>query len=75
MKIFVIGGTGTVGSAVVAELLHRNADVRLLVRDAKAKLPNGVDFAVGDLLDPPAMERAMDGADKLYLLNAVTPTN
>jgi uncharacterized protein YbjT (DUF2867 family) len=62
-----------VGSAVVAELLPRKADVRLLVRDAKTAVPSGVNFVVGDLLDPPAIERAMDGADTLYLLNAVTP--
>ncbi len=73
MKILVVGGTGLVGSVVVQELLHRNADVRLLVRDAKTAAPSGVDFVVGDLLDPPAVERAMNGADKLYLLNAVTP--
>ncbi|MBD5654769.1 MAG: NmrA family NAD(P)-binding protein [Candidatus Eremiobacteraeota bacterium] len=73
MKILVIGGTGLVGSAVVQELLRRNAAVRLLVRDAKAAVPSGVDFAVGDLLDPPAVDRAMEGADTLYLLNAVTP--
>ena len=73
MKILVVGGTGLVGSVVVQELLHRNADVRLLVRDAKTAAPSGVDFVVGDLLDPPAVERAMNGTDKLYLLNAVTP--
>jgi uncharacterized protein YbjT (DUF2867 family) len=73
LKILVVGGTGLVGSAVVQELLRRNADMRVLVRDAKAAVPSGVDFMVGDLLDPPAVERAMNGADKLYLLNAVTP--
>jgi uncharacterized protein YbjT (DUF2867 family) len=74
LKIFVVGGTGLVGSAVVRELLRRNADVRLLVRDAtKTVVPSGVDVMVGDLLDPPAVERAMSGTDKLYLLNAVTP--
>ena len=73
MKILVIGGTGVVGSAVVGELRRRDADVRLLVRDAKASVPSGVELAVGDLLDPPAIERAMTGVDKLYLLNAVTP--
>ncbi len=62
-----------VGSAVVDELLRRKADVRLLVRDEKASVPSGVEVAVGDLLDPPAVERAMDGCDQLYLLNAVTP--
>lgn len=61
------------GSAVVRELLGRNADVRLLVRDAKAAVPSGVDVIVGDLLDPPTIERAMIGSDRLYLLNAVTP--
>jgi uncharacterized protein YbjT (DUF2867 family) len=73
LKIFVVGGTGLVGSAVVRELLGRNADVRLLVRDAKAAVPSGVDVIVGDLLDPPTIERAMIGSDRLYLLNAVTP--
>jgi len=62
-----------VGSAVVGELLRRTANVRLLVRDEKASVPGGVDVAVGNLLDPPAVERAMDGCDQLYLLNAVTP--
>jgi len=62
-----------VGSAVVRELLRRNAEVRLLVRDAKTTVPSGVESVIGDLLDPPAMERAMEGAEKLYLLNAVTP--
>ncbi len=73
MKILVIGGTGLVGSAVVTELLRRRADLRLLVRDAKASVPSGVEVAVGDLLDPPAVERAIAGTDKLYPLNAVTP--
>jgi uncharacterized protein YbjT (DUF2867 family) len=73
LKILVVGGTGLVGSFVVQELLRRNADVRLIVRDAKTAVPSGVDFVVGDLLDPPAVESAMDGADKVYLLNAVTP--
>lgn len=73
MKTLVVGGTGMVGSAVVDELLRRKADVRLLVRDEKASVPSGVEVAVGDLLDPPAVERAMDGCDQLYLLNAVTP--
>ena len=73
MKTLVIGGTGLIGTAVVGELLRRQADVRLLVREEKASLPPGVDVAVGDLLDPPAVARAMDGCDQLYLLNAVTP--
>lgn len=75
MKILAMGGTGKVGSAVVKELVRRNADVRVLVRekDAASKLPDNVELAEGDLLDPPAIEKALDGVDKVYLLNAVTP--
>ncbi len=73
MKTLVIGGTGLIGTAVVGELLRRQADLRLLVREKKASLPPGVEVALGDLLDPPAVARAMDGCDQLYLLNAVTP--
>jgi nucleoside-diphosphate-sugar epimerase len=38
-KILVIGGTGTVGAAVVQQLLARQADLRLFVRDAKTTFP------------------------------------
>ena len=73
MKILVIGGTGNVGGGVVKELLKRGAKVRVLARKqpAEGKLPAGVEVAIGDLLDPVSVERAMQGADKLFLLNAV----
>jgi uncharacterized protein YbjT (DUF2867 family) len=73
MKILVTGGTGRVGSEVVKELQKRNADIRLLVRKNDAPMLAGVEAAIGDLLDPPSVEKAMDGVDKLYLLNAVLP--
>ena len=75
MKILVIGGTGKVGSAVVREIVRRNAEVRVLVRkkDAASKMPDGVGLVEGDLLDPPAVDKALDGIQKLYLLNAVVP--
>jgi len=73
MKILVIGGTGKVGAEVVKELQKRKADVRLLVRKEGAPAPKGVEVAIGDLLDPVSVRKALDGADKLYLLNAVTP--
>ena len=73
MKILVTGGTGNVGGAVVAELLKRGTDVRVLARKQPeaGKLPAGVEVAVGDLLDPASVEQAMRGVDKLFLLNAV----
>lgn len=73
MKILAIGGTGNVGSVVVTELLKRGADVRVLVRKQPeaGKVPSGVEVAIGDLLDPVAVEQAMQGVGKMFLLNAV----
>jgi uncharacterized protein YbjT (DUF2867 family) len=75
MKVLVTGATGNVGTAVVAELHKRGADVRALVRKQSAaeKLPASVEVAMGDLLDPVSVEKALHGVDKLYLLNAVVP--
>src|ERR1700691_822741 len=73
MKILVTGGTGRVGSEVVKELHKRKADIRLLVRNSDAPTPADVEGVIGDLLDPVSVEKAMEGVDKLYLLNAVLP--
>lgn len=73
MKTLVIGGKGTVGSAVVTELQKRDADLRLLVRKLDGPAPKGSELVQGDLLDPPSVRKALNGIDKLYLLNAVTP--
>jgi nucleoside-diphosphate-sugar epimerase len=60
MKTLVIGGTGTVGSQVVRELLARKVAVQVLMRSAdNAKgLPAGAEGVVGDLL--PATEYKED---------------
>jgi uncharacterized protein YbjT (DUF2867 family) len=75
MKVLVTGGTGHIGSQVITELVKRGASVRALVRkqEASTTLPKGVEVFLGDLLDPVAVGRALDGVDKLYLLNAVAP--
>jgi uncharacterized protein YbjT (DUF2867 family) len=74
MKILVIGGTGTVGSAVVTELTKRNASVFVLTRSPEhaQKLPAGVTGIVGDLLDPASLG-AFKGMDGVFLLNPVGP--
>ena len=72
MKVLVTGGTGNVGGKVVSELLQRGANVRVLARkQPEEKVQTGVEVVTGDLLDPVAVEQAMRGADKLFLLNAV----
>jgi uncharacterized protein YbjT (DUF2867 family) len=74
MKILVTGSTGKVGSVVLQELIKRGADVRVLNRKkSAAEESENVEVAVGDLLDPVSVDKAMEGVDKLYLLNAVTP--
>ena len=73
--ILVTGGTGNVGGALVAELLKRGANIRVLARknSEEGNLPAGVEVAIGDLLDPVSVQKALHGVDKLYLLNAVVP--
>jgi len=73
MKILVTGGTGNVGGVVVKELLKRGAKVQVLARKRpeQGKLPAGVEVAIGDMLDPGSVEQALQGVDKLFLLNAV----
>jgi len=53
MKIFIAGGTGFVGSYLIAELLKRGHNIRLLVRNT-SRFPKseGVETVSGDLLHP-----------------------
>ena len=76
MNVLVTGGTGTVGSHVVRELLARNVDVTVLTRDkAKAtNLPPGVKTAEGDLNNPETVRRVFNGVEGVFLLNAVGQT-
>lgn len=76
MKILVLGGTGTVGSQVVRELLARDVDVRVLTRSAEKveSLPAGVEGMVGDLVEPETARSVFEGMDGVFLLNVVGPT-
>jgi uncharacterized protein YbjT (DUF2867 family) len=76
MKILVLGGTGTVGSQVVNELLARKMDVCVLTRSSHhaEQLPKGAVSVIGDLLDPKTIRSVFNDADGVFLLNAVSPT-
>lgn len=76
MKVLVLGGTGTVGSQVVAELSARKAEVSVLTRSAeKAKaLPAGARAVTGDLLEPATVRSVFQGMDGVFLLNPVSVT-
>jgi uncharacterized protein YbjT (DUF2867 family) len=76
MNILVTGGTGTVGSQVVRELLSRGAQVQVLTRDAAkaSKLPAGVKAVTGDLSKVETVTRVFKGVDGVFLINTVSPT-
>lgn len=74
MKILVTGGTGTVGSQVVKELLVRKAEVRVLTRDASKPLPQGASAVQGNLQDVATVRQIFQGIDAVFLVSAVSPT-
>src|SRR5947207_5101878 len=72
MKILVTGATGNVGGELVKILHQRGAEVRALARNPQAaKFPTGVEVVPGDLTDPESIREAVQGIDKLFLLNGV----
>ncbi|TAN20628.1 MAG: NAD-dependent epimerase/dehydratase family protein [Acidobacteria bacterium] len=75
MKVLVTGATGQIGRALITELTQRGILVRAFSRKPPAahSLPEGSEWMQGDLLDPAALERALQGVHKLFLLNAVVP--
>jgi uncharacterized protein YbjT (DUF2867 family) len=73
MRTLVIGGTGTVGSHVVRELLRRGADVKVLTRSAEkaSQLPAGAAGVVGDLQSPGTARSVFAGIEGVFLLTAL----
>ena len=69
-KIVVIGGTGTVGSQAVQELLKRGAEIRVMTRSSSriASLPKGVEGVTGSMLEPASLPAVFAGAGELFLI-------
>jgi len=66
MRVFVTGGAGFIGGAVMRQLRQRGDDVMALVRDpsrAPALRELGVQLVAGDLGSVTAIRAAMDGSD------------
>ena len=77
-KVLVVGATGQLGSAAIAKLLARQADVRAFVRsDAAAQkfAALGAEAVLGDLRDPESLRAACRKVDVVVTTaNAAVPT-
>ncbi|MGZ6674094.1 MAG: SDR family NAD(P)-dependent oxidoreductase, partial [Solirubrobacteraceae bacterium] len=68
-RVFVTGGSGVIGGALVERLVARGDEVVALARsdEAAAKLAErGTQVVRGDTLDVDALARGMDGADLAF---------
>jgi uncharacterized protein YbjT (DUF2867 family) len=71
-RILVTGASGTIGSALVAQLQSRGADFGVMRSKPGADVP-GVPTAVGDFADRASLERAFAGVHTLFLLLPLVP--
>ena len=73
-QYLVTGGAGFIGSHLCDALVARGDTIRVLddlSTGHLTNLPPGVDFIAGDIADPAAVQRAMDGADGCFHLAAI----
>lgn len=75
MNVLVVGGTGTVGTKVVLELLGRRERPRVLTRsgDTLSRLPTNVMGVIGDTAKPETLPPAFEGVDSVVLITGLSP--
>jgi len=74
IPVLVIGATGRIGRAVVAQLLHAGVAVRALTRRPEAAgLPAAVEVVAGDLTVPESLDAALQGVGAVFLLWTAPP--
>jgi uncharacterized protein YbjT (DUF2867 family) len=74
-RTLIIGGSGTVGSEVVAQLSERGAQFRVMARNpGNARFPRGVEVVYGDLTRPETLDGCLDDVDTVFLVWVVPPT-
>ena len=69
MKVLVTGATGFIGGNLARELWRQGNQVRALVRPGSNKLAiedTGIVPMEGDILDPPSVERAVEGCEAVF---------
>jgi uncharacterized protein YbjT (DUF2867 family) len=72
--ILVVGGTGTVGTELVAQLTEDSYPVRVLTRHPRraAKFEHAVEVFCGDLDDQQSLLAPMHGVERMFLITAAT---
>lgn len=73
----ILGGTGHVGSALAETLLSRGEPVTVVTRDAahaESLRRKGAEVAEADVLDTPALRRALRSGRRAFLLNPTADT-
>ena len=79
-RVLITGGSGFIGSALVEELVHNGATVRVLDDNSRgaprrlAKVANDIEFIAGDVRDAAAVDAAMRGVDEVHHLAFVNGT-
>lgn len=74
--VFVTGGTGYVGRALIRELLRRRHNIRAVVRKgSEQKLPPGCPAVIGDALDERSYVQHVAGCDAfVHLIGVAHPS-
>lgn len=71
MRVLVTGGTGYVGSEVVASLVSAGHEVRALVHRAHPEMPAGAGQVEGDVTDAASLSEAAAGCEAIVHLVAI----
>ncbi len=68
-RTLIIGGTGTIGRAVVEQMSATGAAVRAMVRNPEAAgIPAQVEVVRGDLTVPETLDASLDGIAAVFLV-------
>lgn len=72
--VLIVGATGSIGRHAVAEALNQGYTVRALVRnpDRARRLPDDIEFVVGDLTKAETLPAAVDGVDAIVFVHGTT---